>query len=195
MKNNLQNIASLSSGVYTQFGQFGSAIYLQSNFFDAYGVLDSVIKPNLVLNPSLEKHVLSPGDILFAAKGANNFAVTIKDTYGPCVASSTFIVIKIAPAFKHKIMADYLAWYINQPHVLAYIKNLATGSGVQSISIAKLQDLEIEIPSLKIQENIIAIDYLYKKEKQLKKQIETLRNKQMHYLLMNVTKEPTYERG
>lgn len=195
MKKILHTICSLSSGIYSQFGQFGSAKYLLANYFDEYGNLDPLIKPNLVLNKSTTKHILNSGDILFAAKGSNNFAVTIKDSYGPCIASSTFIVIKIAPELKNRIYPEYLTWYINQPKSLNFLKNLATGSGVPSISISKFQDLEIEIPPMHVQENIIAIDELYKKEKQIKKRLEELRKTQMHYLLINAVKTPEYERN
>ncbi|HEX7414996.1 MAG TPA: hypothetical protein VF411_13210, partial [Bacteroidia bacterium] len=128
MKKQIGEIAIISSGVYSQFGQFGSAIYLQANYFNDYGQLKKNIKPNLVLNRKTEKHLLKEGDVLFAAKGRNNFAVSIKDKIGACVASSTFLVLRIKEEFKNSINPSFLVWFLNNPHSQSYLKSKAIGT-------------------------------------------------------------------
>ena len=95
MKAKIEEITMVSSGIYSQFGQLGNAIYLQANYFDENGQLSDYIRPNLVLDNKTQKHLLNEGDILFAAKGTKNFAVSVKNKMGACVASSIFLVLKI----------------------------------------------------------------------------------------------------
>ena len=192
MKNRLGDITNITSGIYSQFGQLGNALYLQANFFDESGELKKNIRPNLVLNKQTEKHLLRDGDILFAAKGTKNFAVSIKNKMGACVASSTFLVLKIRDDFQKKIIPEFLVWFLNHPNNQTYLKSKAIGTGLLSISKKALADAEIILPGLSTQQNIVIIDDLRKREKQLKGKIEVLREKQIQQLLHNLTTEKIY---
>ncbi len=187
MKKQVKDIAIITSGVYSQFGQLGSATYLQSNFFNESGEWEKDIRPNLVLNKQTEKHLLNEGDILFAAKGLKNFATIVTNKMGACVASSTFLVIRIKPELNKKILPEFLVWFFNHPNTLSYLKSKAIGTGVPSISKKVLENVEIEIPSLHTQQNIIVIDSLRKRGKYLKNEIEKLREVQIQKLLLNLT--------
>lgn len=189
MKHWLGDIANITSGVYSQFGQLGNALYLQANFFDESGELQNYVRPNLVLNKQTEKHLLHEGDILFAAKGTKNFAVNIKNKMGLCVASSTFLVLRINEVFEKKVMSEFLVWFLNHPQNQTYIKSKAIGTGLPSISKKTLGEMEIVLPSMSTQQNIVIIDELRKRERQLKSKIEVLREKQIQQLLHNLTIE------
>src|SRR5689334_15503015 len=54
---------------------------------------------------------LRPGDILFIAKGAHNFAIVFELNLPKAIASSAFFVLRPDP---EKIVPGYLAWYLNQ---------------------------------------------------------------------------------
>ena len=189
MKTKLGSIATITSGVYSKFGQLGTAIYLQANFFNGSGELEKYIRPNLVLNKQTEKHLLNEGDILFAAKGTKNFAVSVKNKMGACVASSTFLVLRIKNDFQKIILPEYLVWFLNHPHNQIQLKAKAIGTGLPSISKKALEDMEITLPEMSTQQNIVIIDSLRKKEKKLKNNIEKLREKQIQQLLHNLTTE------
>lgn len=187
MKAKIEEISEVSTGIYSQFGQFGSAIYLQANYFDEHGHLRDNIRPNLVLDNKTQRHLLNEGDILFSAKGTKNFAVIIKPKMGACVASSTFLVLRLKEELKQIVLPEFLVWFLNHPNSLAYLKAHAIGTGLPSISKKTLEGLEIILPSVNTQHNIIIIDSLRKKEKTLKHQIEDLREKQVQQLLHNLT--------
>lgn len=187
MKAKVKEICSVSSGVYSQSGQLGNAIYLQANYFDEYGNMEEYIKPNLVLDDKTRKHLLDEGDVLFAAKGMNNFAVSVKNKMGACVASSTFLVLRIKEEFRKLILPEYLVWFLNHPNTQVNLKAKAIGTGLPSISKKALEKIEIEVPSMTTQQNIIIIDELRKREKQLRIKIEGLREKQVQHLLYHLT--------
>lgn len=183
----IKDIATITSGVHAQFGQFGTATYLQSNFFTESGDWKKTIHPNLVLDKQTERHLLREGDILFAAKGAKNFATIVTNKMGACVASSTFLVIRIKAEQRKSILPEFMVWFLNHPNTLSFLKSKAIGSGVPSISKRVLDETEIVTPDLNIQHNIIIIDNLRKREKHLKNKIEELRQMQIQKLLFNLT--------
>lgn len=187
MRNYLKNLVSIQSGIYSQFGQTGAAIYLQANNFNAFGDLKLNIKPNLVLNWKTEKHILKEGDVLFAAKGVKNFAVIIKGNMGACVASSTFLVLRVKDEQRNNLVPEFLVWFLNHHNTLSYLRSKAIGSTMPSITKNVLEDAEINLPDLKTQRTIIAIDALRRKEHQLKLKLEKLKEMQVQQLLLNLT--------
>ena len=186
MKKQVKDIATITSGVYSTFGQSGTATYLQSNFFNESGEWQKDIRPNLLLNKQTEKHLLSERDILFAAKGAKNFATIVTNKMGPCIASSTFLVIRIKPDLRKSILPEFIVWFLNHPNTISYLKSKAIGTGVPSISKKVLDETEIILPDIHTQQNIVIIDDLRKRGKHLKNKIEELREKQIQKLLLNL---------
>jgi restriction endonuclease S subunit len=62
------------------------------------------------------------------------------------------------------------------------------GTSIVSISKAVLEELEISIPDQQTQKAILIISHLRNLEKKLKKQIETLREKQIQQQIFNTLK-------
>lgn len=92
-------------------------MYLQAKHFDDDGDLkDGPLVPDLEHDVK-ERHLLEPNDILFVAKGTRSFAAVYKESFGPCVASSTFFVIRLKP---DTLAPEYLALILNQNR--AYLK-------------------------------------------------------------------------
>ncbi len=195
MKFKLENIATIQSGIFSLFGQLGSAIYLQANYFNEFGELKNTIRPNLVLNDKTERHLLDEGDILLAAKGNKNFAVLVKNKMLPAVASSTFLVLRIKREYLTKIIPEFLVWLLNHSHNQSILKSKAVGSGVPSISKKSLSDFNVDIPEMTTQQNILVVDELRKREKQIKQKIEQLREMQMQQLLYNLKQPKAFAHG
>ena len=185
MKTLLKNIATIQTGVFAKPAHNGDIVYLQARHFDENGLLLSELHPDLMADDISEKHILKTGDVLFAAKGTKNFAVVFEDDNPPSVASTSFFVIRI---LNITVLPQYLAWYLNNPDTQQFLKNLARGTSIASISKAVLDDLEIFIPDLKTQELILKITQLRNTEKGLKKKIETLREKLIQQLIIKAIK-------
>ncbi len=129
--------------------------------------------------------MLKKGDVLFAAKGSKNFAAWYEDDKMPAVASTSFFVIRL---IDNNVLPGYLTWFLNHPDTQTLLKGQAIGSSIASISKAVLSELEVPIPSIQKQELILMIFNLRNRERNLKQQIENLREIEIQNLLINAIK-------
>jgi restriction endonuclease S subunit len=184
LKTTLQNIASIQSGIYVKPDSFGNIVYLQGKHFNENGQLNTSLIPDLQLTNQTERHLLQHGDILIAAKGNKNFATVYEERNGLCVASSTFMVIRIKPNWKKKISSEFLSWYINHPNTQLWLKTNSIGSAVQSISKVTLSEMELLIPNIDKQHSILKINALKKLEQSIQKQLADLKEQYVQQLLL-----------
>jgi restriction endonuclease S subunit len=171
--NVLSDVATLISGLYCQPSPAADTYYLQAVHFMENGELDSLIKPQVKLDHRIERHLLKDEDVLFAAKGINNFAVAYKVEMGLAVASSSFIIIRLNEETRKILTSEYLVWYINHTQKVKLFHQQKIGSTIPSISMKELSTLEIVIPSLEKQNLIVQIQRLRDKERQLELQLTT----------------------
>ncbi|MEX1002927.1 MAG: restriction endonuclease subunit S [Crocinitomicaceae bacterium] len=112
------------------------------------------------INPN---QLLNKGDILFMAKGNNNFAVMYASGK-PAVAVSLFFIIRPK---RDKIDPEYLTWYLNSPTAQAYFHERRLGASVGNIRKETLESLEVEFPPLERQLQIAKLNSLLKDEKKI----------------------------
>lgn len=130
------------------------------------------------------KYYLKDGDILFTAKGTNNYAVVYKDRDDtPTIASSALFVIKVD---KTRANPYYIAWYINQNTVQNYFKTNETGTYVTSVNKTVIAESPISLPTMEIQNKIAKITSLHLREKRLGAEITDLKNKIITTQLLNI---------
>jgi restriction endonuclease S subunit len=131
------------------------------------------------------KFILNDGDILFASKGANNYAVVYhKEDNTPTIASSSLFVIQVN---RNIAIPDYVAWYINQPPVQRHFEQSQEGTYTMSINRKSLEESPIKIPSLKEQENIAKLVKLSQKEQHIYNRLAELKqNLTQHQLLQTL---------
>lgn len=185
MKAELKQITNIQTGVFAKPIQKGEIVYLQAKHFDEGGELTETLYPDLELDSKIEKHLLKKGDILFAAKGSKNFAALYENDEMPAVASTSFFVVRL---IDKNVLPGYLTWFLNHPTTQSLLKRQAKGSSIASISKVVLSELEIPIPSIQKQELILQIFKLRNRERNLKHQIEKLRENEIQNLLINSIK-------
>ena len=185
METTLKHITSIQTGVFAKPIQKGEIVYLQSKHFDESGELTEVLYPDLKKDSNIDRHLLKKGDVLFAAKGTKNFAAWYESDEIPAVASTSFFVIRLQDK---NVLSGYLTWFLNHPSTQQLLKAYARGTSIASISKAVLSELKIPIPDIRKQQSILDIYKLRNKEKKLKQQIETLREKEIQQLLINAIK-------
>ncbi|MBD1396751.1 restriction endonuclease subunit S [Pontibacter sp. JH31] len=184
MKVLLKELVAIQTGVYAKTAPSGNATYLQASMFDAFGKLQVGIVPNVVIEGGLSRHLLSESDVLFVAKGANNFAVEYDAVMGQAIASSIFLILKPMKKSVQQVLPAYLAWYLNHPITQTQLKHQARGSSIPSISKKTLEELEIPLPSLERQQQVLRIQQLRNKEKQIIQRLEVLREQQIQSQLL-----------
>lgn len=130
-----------------------------------------------------DKYFLNEGDILFIAKGTNNFAVTFnpKDKI-TTIASSALFVIRVDETIANPY---YVAWYINQPIVQNYLKQNEMGTYIPSINKPTIEGIPLILPSLKVQKKIAVMAELQNREQELIIRIKNMRKRVITQLLTN----------
>ena len=129
------------------------------------------------------KYYLEQDDILFIAKGTNNFAITFKGLGDiPTIASSALFVLKLN---KDIAYPDFVAWYINQSNVQNYFKTNEAGTYNTSINKTTLEETPIALPPLELQIKIAKIASLHNQELALNNQVIELKNKLTTTQLLN----------
>ncbi|GAA0878168.1 hypothetical protein GCM10009119_11360 [Algoriphagus jejuensis] len=185
MKSPIKDITSIQTGLFAKPSGTGELVYLQSKHFDENGKLLGELHPDLPADGISEKHLLKHGYVLFAAKGTKNFATVYEDHNKPAVASTSFFVIKL---YDKKVMPEYLAWFLNSQSTQTLLKGQAIGTSIPSISKHVLENLEMPVPSIEKQKAILHLTTLRNKEKALRQEIETLREKQIQQQIINAIK-------
>lgn len=185
MKTRIKYITTIKTGLFAKPSVQGEIAYLQSKHFDENGQLLEELHPDLMADSVSEKHLLKEGDVIFAAKGAKNFAAVFENNNVAAVASTSFFVITLTD---RKVLPEFLAWYLNNQSTQAFLKAQAIGTSIASISKGVLEDLEINVPVIEIQKMILQITGLRNKEIILKQEIEMLREKQIQQQIINAIK-------
>lgn len=185
MKQIIKNITNIHTGVFAKPLGAGDIVYLQVKHFDENGVLQQKLHGEISSKDISERHLLKPGDVIFAAKGFKNFAALYESHNEPAVASTSFFVVKLTT---DQVIPEYIVWFLNSNLIQSILKTQAIGSSLPSISKQVLENLQIQIPDIKTQQVIVEISKLRKKEKSLKQKIEMLREKQIQQQIINAIK-------
>lgn len=127
-----------------------------------------------------EQHLLKPGDLIFKSRGVTNSAAIVKKDIGPAVLAAPMLLIRPTKT----VLPAYLYWYINLPATQSALAAQAEGTSVRMISKAKLEDLDIPIPSLQKQHLITEVAQLAEREQWLLERISLERRRLADGILM-----------
>ena len=187
MQKKLEEIASITTGVYEKVHPSGDTLYLQGKHFDEYGRIreDMIINPEIQAEERLGKHLLRDGDILLIAKGESNRACLYQKEIGQAVASSTFFVIRLT---ERGLLPEFLRWYFNTYYMKELFSGLSRGTQISSLSKKTLSEIEVPVPPLKKQQEILEIQRLWEKEKSLTMDLLNLKDACYQKLLLNQAK-------
>ncbi len=137
---------------------------------------------SISLNDVNPEQLLDKGDILFMAKGNNNFAIEY-NLDQPAVAVSLFFVIK---PNRNIVNPQYLTWYLNSPTAQAYLAENREGASVGNIRIDVLRNIEIEIPDLNRQDQIAKLNNLLLVEKTMTTEYMELKESYLKNIMLNL---------
>lgn len=127
---------------------------------------------------------LRPGDILFVAKGARNFAVCLKDIPAPAVCSQYFFLIRVLDI--KSLLPEFLAWQINQLPAQRYLSKNAEGTDQLSIRRGVLEALPIAVPPIAQQHQLINLDKAARQERTLLEGLIYNREQQLQTMVLKL---------
>ena len=117
---------------------------------------------------------LQPEDVLFVSRGTRFHAVCLDVPLGPAVCSPHFFHLRVKAQVE--VLPRFVAWQINQPPFQRQLRQAAEGSGQLSIRRPVLESMHVSVPSLKTQQNIMALADLARQEKKVLRQL--IRNRE-----------------
>jgi restriction endonuclease S subunit len=183
LKKSLKDIVNIRTGLFAKPADHGEVVYLQSKHFDENGQLAATLYPDLNKDSIPEQHLLNAGDVLFAAKGTKNFATVYEENNPIAVASTSFLVLSLTTDV---IKPKFLAWWLNSSEVHGFLKGIAKGTSIPSITKAQLEQLEIPIFPFDVQETLVRLAELRKKEKTILADIERLNDYKLDLRLIKI---------
>ena len=116
---------------------------------------------------------VKPGDVLVMTRGDHNYAVFIDTKLPPTVTQNSFCTLRVIEGAG--IYPDYLAAILNQPALQARLKSLSSGSSIPNITLGALKQLQIPVPPLPFQSEIVNLTLAISQEKSLADQIHATR--------------------
>jgi len=130
-----------------------------------------------------EHHTVKKGDIIFRSRGLVTKSAIVMGRVSKAVVAAPLLRIRVTD---NNILPEYLNWHINHPKTQSFLASRAKGTSVKMISKSALEEVELLIPSLKKQREIVALANMIEKEKTL--QEELLHKKEAYYshILMKI---------
>jgi len=128
--------------------------------------------------------LLRKGDILFMAKGNNNFA-TLYRSDQVAIAVSLFFIIR---PDKSKILPEYLAWFLNSSKAQAYFGQRQLGTSIKNIRKEALAQLEVDVPNMNKQTQITELNNLMRTEKYLTEEYLEKKEVYLNQTMLNLIK-------
>jgi hypothetical protein len=130
---------------------------------------------------------LEPGDILFMARGARNYSLSIDKVPDSVLAAACFFIIRVSNS---DALPEYLWWYLNQSPVEEYLKRFS-GRAVHMpvVRRAVLESIDIPLPPNSVQKQVTEITALMMKEQDLFKKLAEKRKYLMTEICLKSIRE------
>lgn len=106
------------------------------------------------IDPGKPVQWLEPGDVVFVARGARNYAVCLRDIPKPTVCSPNFFLLRIKSP---NMLPEFLAWQINRAPAQRYLASNAEGTDQLSIRRPVLEAMPLAVPPLSQQQLIVSL--------------------------------------
>jgi len=134
----------------------GEVAFVQLKNVDPHLGVDWSTVTKVALPSGREPRWLTSGDIVFAARGARNFAYLIEDGPGSCVCSPHFFVLSVRDV--GALLPEFLVWQINQKPAQEYLRKNSVGTQtIVTIRRPALESLPVIVPSLREQQLIVKL--------------------------------------
>lgn len=129
---------------------------------------------------------IAKSDILFVAKGSNNYSVLVDNDMDQIVCAPYLYILRIKI---RSILPEFLMWQLNQVPLQNYFSKSAEGSVTKNIKRAVLEDANIVIPSLAKQEGIVKLYRFAQREKKVYSQLMYNLDELMHTIAIDLLNE------
>lgn len=145
---------------------------------------DSLVK--IDMEAVKEHHLAKKGDLIFRSRGQVATAAILLDDPGYAVVSAPLLRIRVTNP--KMVLPEYLNWYIRQRDAQIFLTSRAEGTVLKMISKEAIEDLEVVLPSLERQKNIVELATLSAREQLLLHRLADKREGYIASILMRFAK-------
>ncbi len=164
----LGDIANIQFGPFEKGQAQGELKYLHASHFDVH-YQPSLFKESFIpLTEKSERFILQENEVILSGKGLRIFAWAYDGSWGKVVPSSLFYILKLKTK---AIKGDYLAHWLNSAKTQHQLKLMSAGASVPSLPKKELQALEVPLPTILQQQQIIQLAHLLNKDIQLQEEL------------------------
>lgn len=193
MKATLTDVATIQIGYQfrSRFEADPNGVHqvIQIKSFDDDGQLDVDNLETVTLESKADNYLVHKGDVLFLSRGHRNFAYALPELEHDTIAVSHFFIVRVN---QESVMPEYLAWYLNQKPAQSTIESVARqGTRIPMVTRSAFGLLEIDIPPMAIQKNIVELEHLQQKERDLTSQILNKRSELVEAVTLKAIKLET----
>ena len=135
-----------------------------------------------------ERSLVGDGNVLISARGEGHVGVTLSGVPANTVASSNFYVLRIN---RKDVLPEYVGWYLNQPAAQEYLRSRSQGTYIALITKADIGELEVPIPPLSVQQQVVRVAGLRRMEQDLLRQLESKRDALIQTVCYNALNQPS----
>ena len=138
------------------------------------------------VNSIKPEYLTETGDVLFTSRGTNRRAATVEAAAANAIFVSQLYALKIKT---ETVIAEYLAWYLNQKPAQEFFEANASGSYIQNIRHDVLARLPVVLPPREIQRRIVEIYRLGLREREVAEKISEKRRQLVERALLELIRE------
>ena len=153
---------------------------LQDNTVDC----GTLMKINMVAVK--DHHLALRGDLVFRSRGHVTTSAVLLDDPGKAVVAAPLLRIRITN--HDKILPEYLNWYISQRDAQVFLTSRAKGTIQKMISKQVIEDMDVLLPTLQQQKNIVELATLSTREQGILSTLAEKRKQYIQKVLMKLAK-------
>lgn len=154
-----------SEGIYTLKNLRGVSI--EKKFIDTKADMAGVsLAPYIVVKPNF--FVFVP----VTSRNGEKITLAINDSKDTYIVSSAYTVFKVQDT--NKLLPEYLFMFFNRPEFDRYARFNSWGSAREVFTMDDMNDVEIPIPDISVQREIVNIHKCYIERKRINEQLKAL---------------------
>lgn len=111
-----------------------------------------------------DKHLARSGDVIFCARGNNNFSLNMHVPPENTVVSAQFFVLRCD---YERLLPGYLFWYLNSSKAQRILSGIRRGTTTPIVTTKALAEFQIPVPDIKTQRLTAEVYRLQLLEKEL----------------------------
>lgn len=120
-----------------------------------------------------ERSVIQEGDVLVPLRSARVSSLVARGVPSGTIAVGHWAIITPSA----QVLSDYLAWYLAHPVTERLLGSQVVGSNLPFVPLSAIRELEIEVPALAVQERIVRVQALHRRQQELEQQITQVRER------------------